>query len=424
MAAPVVTGVQDPGAGRYLIRGSRTLLVGDNLAGATELLVGNHAVPIVGFADAGAGQDAVIFDVPTDLVPSHPDGSVTVQITTAYGTWTSENSDVFFLVGSTDDWHVVADADTELSVREASFTSSADGPSSFQTPGGGAGGPWTLGIDVETLRSAGSGTLSYTAKADAMRVGQLYNTPGDWTNRNYIPPEDTWPAGAVGYQLEGWDQADFSTIGTLHWPATATVAVDNAAILAEVETSTGTTPNTSDPPSGWVGGPDTAIQIRRPPNALVNAGESTVLGMTAVTPADVAGYPLIVEKQMLTMAAADSVTFDLADTDFIDGTFTYLLATDRWTDHNLYPFPPDPPNTGSFTGYHRLATADMALLEVTTTITPPRYRFVFPVPYTGRPPLGHRQRRDGAATAGPALGHFQGGVGGSRPPLAHRQQTP
>lgn len=41
----------------------------------------------------------------------------------------------------------------------------------------------------------------------------------------------------------------------------------------------------------------------------------------------------------------------------------------------------------------------------------------------GRPPLGHRQRADGAATAGAPLAQF-GAAGGARPFLAHRQNTP
>lgn len=49
---------------------------------------------------------------------------------------------------------------------------------------------------------------------------------------------------------------------------------------------------------------------------------------------------------------------------------------------------------------------------------PPRYRFI----YAGRPPLAHRQRRDGTATAGPQLAHI--GTTGGRPPLAWRQNNP
>jgi hypothetical protein len=50
--------------------------------------------------------------------------------------------------------------------------------------------------------------------------------------------------------------------------------------------------------------------------------------------------------------------------------------------------------------------------------TPPQWRFLF----SARPPFAHRQRRDGAATAGPQLAHI--GTSGSRPPLAWRQNTP
>lgn len=51
-------------------------------------------------------------------------------------------------------------------------------------------------------------------------------------------------------------------------------------------------------------------------------------------------------------------------------------------------------------------------------------RLVHVLPAPGRPPLAHRQRRDGAATVGPPLAHLQGAVGSTRPDLAHRQQTP
>lgn len=63
--------------------------------------------------------------------------------------------------------------------------------------------------------------------------------------------------------------------------------------------------------------------------------------------------------------------------------------------------------------------------HVSVWARPPRYRFLYTEPQVlGRPPLAHRQRRDGVATVGPPLAHLQGAVSGTRPDLAHRQQTP
>lgn len=82
----------------------------------------------------------------------------------------------------------------------------------------------------------------------------------------------------------------------------------------------------------------------------------------------------------------------------------------------------DDPPSGA---YSRRVAITANYSHVTPWYTPPAVRYwSLTQPPLGRPPLAHRQRRDGVATAGPPLAHLQGGTGSLRPDLAHRQQTP
>lgn len=185
------------------------------------------------------------------------------------------------------------------------------------------------------------------------------------------------PPGALGAELE-------TNVGVVIGPTSLDLTV----------ASTATGPGTDMSATNW--------------NAYDADGWTPGSTLVALTP-----------RATLTFAdVAASIGIDLADyTLSIHGpgddhyTHSLLFTADRQAGGT----PLVPPATFTDTDKAQLA---ILTANVSVWCHPPRYRWL----YNYRPPLAHRQRRDGTATAGAQLAHI--GTSGARPPLAHRQNHP
>lgn len=202
----------------------------------------------------------------------------------------------------------------------------------------------------------------------------------------YLP---TWPPNAIDIE---YDPANTDDTTWVQWPIT--VQLNAFPIIAEfLDGSAGATP-----PS------DAAELLKR-----MTAADYTVSGISA-TPAtannwftptqwaarsNVASFPV----------AGGSSSFALDTTDLDTGGYAVFGECLNYIANGVVP------------PVRLFGSIDF---QISYTYQPRKYRFL--LIDTGRPPLAHRQRRDGTATAGPQLAHV--GTVGSRPPLAWRQNSP
>lgn len=159
---------------------------------------------------------------------------------------------------------------------------------------------------------------------------------------------------------------------------------------------------------------DTVVQAR----ATVPPFDPITAGVTFLPGATLAGRALI-GALTLPAGSTDAVR-TVAVT--VPGAAISEGSTGNWFAPALLHYDGQISHVGPTDGNQWLMrfTSSTPDFPVTVHYQPRRYRIVLP----GRPPLAHRQRLDGAATAGPSLSHFQGAVSAARPDLAHRQHTP
>lgn len=232
--------------------------------------------------------------------------------------------------------------------------------------------------------------------------------------QQFWPGPNAGPAAEVGYQDFGQGVVRFTPTAYVLAPYPDS-PMPPTAVLVDFETPAGTIVASPTVQYKVLG-----TQTRR---------TSTTIGLTPLELFDV--YDIPAGDAMLSgttdffwqnRAALASRVPSLLD------ARVYGASGTTWTHPQLHsPAPYDPVNLFVASNTQRVASdwASTDFLETlsvgvakTVEYIGPRYRWV----YDSRPPLAHRQRHDGAATAGPPLAHI--GTTGSRPPLAWRQHTP
>jgi hypothetical protein len=235
-----------------------------------------------------------------------------------------------------------------------------------------------------------------------------------------------WVGGNLVYDYQQWE----GNAGWTQTDVTPTDAFDPAAIGQDVDTSTFTTAvHTVDSVNAIV-----TPAVVGDTGDLTSSSVRVAFGYSYGVPrAESGGFPLaytlhdiytapnatipspVPQGQRAYSAGPGTIAItgmSAADFALSGSGLQYKASVLGYVDRNDSPPLTITPPSGDHYVYWTLT------LTTTITYTPLRFRNI----YDARPPLAHRQRRDGTATTGPQLAHI--GTAGNRPPLAWRQNTP